>query len=64
VLCGVLQGSVLPGHYKTVMSGSELLEQLANSSARYIRVGSDITLPSNLGMRHTTVSRWTCLAAS
>jgi len=57
--CGwlALQGSILPGRYSKVSTGQELLDQLGNSSARYIRVMSDITLPPDLGMRRITVSR-------
>ena len=55
--CAVLQGSTVKGRYVTVSSGSELLDQLANSSARYIGVASDLSLPANLGMRRVVVSR-------
>lgn len=50
----------MKGRYVTVSSGTELLDQLANSSARYIGVASDLSLPANLGMRRVVVSR--CVA--
>lgn len=56
--CCAAQGSLVAGHYKVVNTGSELLDQLANTTARYIGVGSSLSLPANLGMRRVTVSRY------
>ena len=47
----------MPGSYSTVSSGTELLEQLANTSARYIRVMGDLRVPANLGYARVMVNR-------
>ena len=52
----------MAGHYVTVHSGQQLLDQLANATARYIGVSSDLTVPPNLGMRRVVVSRCASLA--
>jgi hypothetical protein len=52
-----VQGSLVAGQYKIVNSGSELLDQLANATARYIGVGNSLSLPPNLGIKRITVSR-------
>lgn len=57
VACCAVQGSLVAGQYKIVNSGSELLDQLANATARYIGVGNSLSLPPNLGIKRITVSR-------
>lgn len=57
VPCCAVQGSLVPGQYIVANNGQELLDQLANASARYIGVGNSLTLPPNLGTRRITVSR-------
>jgi hypothetical protein len=57
VLCRAVQGSLVRGRYAVVSSGQELLDQLANATARYIGVDSNLSIPPNLGMRRVTVSR-------
>jgi uncharacterized membrane protein YgcG len=53
-----LQGSVgVPESYSIVSSGQQLIEQLANNSARYIKVVNDITLPANLPKGAVSVER-------
>jgi uncharacterized membrane protein YgcG len=53
-----LQGSVgVPESYSIVSTGQQLIEQLANNSARYIKVVSDITLPSSLAQGAVSVER-------
>jgi hypothetical protein len=53
-----LQGSVgVPESYSIVSNGQQLIEQLANNSARYIKVVSDISLPSSLAKGAVSVER-------
>jgi hypothetical protein len=47
----------VPESYSVVSSGQQLIEQLGNNSARYIKVVSDITLPSNLAKGAVSVER-------
>jgi hypothetical protein len=47
----------VPESYSVVSSGQQLIEQLSNVSARYIKVVSDITLPSNLAKGAVSVER-------
>lgn len=60
----VVQGSIMKGAYAVVSSGQELLDQLANATARYIGVDSDLSIPPNLGMRRITVGRCVCVCAN
>lgn len=51
------QGAVQSGSYSLVSTGQELVDQLSNSSARYIKVVNDITLPGDLPSGAVTVNR-------
>ncbi|WIA41787.1 hypothetical protein OEZ86_009120 [Tetradesmus obliquus] len=52
------QGSVgTPESYSVVSSGQQLIEQLGNSSARYIKVVSDITIPASMPKGAVSVER-------
>eukprot|EP00878_Enallax_costatus_P007009 GHUV01007345.1.p1 GENE.GHUV01007345.1~~GHUV01007345.1.p1 ORF type:complete len:1094 (+),score=299.39 GHUV01007345.1:294-3575(+) len=45
-----LQGTIgLPGSYSVVTTGQQLIDQLANTTARHIRVDSDLTVPALAG---------------
>jgi hypothetical protein len=53
-----VQGSVgVPESYSVVSSGQQLIEQLSNNSARYIKVVNDITLPSSLAKGAVSIER-------
>jgi hypothetical protein len=51
------QGSLLPGRYGQVSTGQELLDQLANGTARFIRVTGNVKVPAGLPAGRVAVNR-------